>query len=246
MMFDINLNVLFSKTQEYLYKKYSLLHHVEFLEGKTVWILSPHPDDDAIGCGGTIIKHIQMGHFVHIVYLCSGDKGISGEVTNKTIKIRHKEAQDAALIMGVSTDKIYFLDIPDETLRSNIDIASVKLKNLFNSFPPDLLYLPSFLDRHNDHIATNDILKKCDLKNTIISAYEVWTPIIPNRIVDISTTVNQKQKAINAHFSQLKALEYDKAILGLNQYRAKMYTKKDMEYAEAFLALKWEEYITLY
>lgn len=245
-MFDVNLKVLLYKTQEYLYKKFSLLHHVEFLEGKTVWILSPHPDDDAIGCGGTIIKHIQMGHCVRIVYLCSGDKGIKSEHADKAIKIRKKEAQNAALIMGVSPNNLYFFDIPDETLKNNLDVAVVKLKDLFNTYQPDIVYLPSFLDRHNDHLATNDIIKKCALKNTLISAYEIWTPIVPNRIVDISTSIIQKQKAINAHISQIKALEYDKAILGLNQYRAKMYTKKNMEYAEAFLALKWDEYITLY
>jgi N-acetylglucosamine malate deacetylase 1 len=246
MKFNKNLNQLFFRLQEYLYKKYSMLHHIENLEGKTVWVMSPHPDDDAIGCGGAIIKHVLMGHDVRIIYLCSGDKGIKGVRADDSKRIRKSEAQNAAIIMGISLNNLYFLNFDDDSLINHVEKASNKVSDLFKLFPPQIIYLPSFLDNHSDHYATNDVLKKCNLKNTLISAYEVWTPLIPNRIVDISENIAQKENAINAHHSQLKALPYDKAILGLNQYRAKMYTKKNIEYAEAFLALPWNIYITLF
>jgi LmbE family N-acetylglucosaminyl deacetylase len=245
MKFDKALYSIFTKTQEYFYKKHSLLHHVEHLEGPNVWVLSPHPDDDVIGCGGTLIKHVAMGHKVRIIYLCSGDKGIKDKNPKEVMNIRKSEAQNAALVMGLSESSLHFLNFEDEKLRIKIDKAAEEIRQLFNDFPPNLIYLPSFLDKHNDHFATNQIVKKLGLKNTILAAYEVWTPLIPNRIVDISNLINQKEKAIQAHVSQIKALQYDKAILGLNQYRAKMYTKKNFEYAEAFLVLKSQDYYTL-
>lgn len=246
MKFNKSLHHILCKTQEYLYKKHSKLHHIEYLEGNRVWVLSPHPDDDAIGCGGAIIKHIQMGHDVRIVYLCSGDQGIKGERVEDVIRIRKSEAQNAAMIMGISLDNLYFMNFGDDTLIQHVDKAVLKILDLFNLFPPDIIYLPSFLDNHPDHFATNSVLKKCNLKNTIISAFEVWTPLIPNRIVDITNHITLKEKAIKAHISQINALQYDKAILGLHQYRAKMYSKKTMDYAEAFLTLEWEEYTSLY
>lgn len=246
MKFNKILNHLLFRIQEYIYKKNSKLHHIEYMEGNTVWVMSPHPDDDVLGCGGAILKHLQMGHDVRIVYLCSGDKGIKGERAENANKIRKLEAQNAAMIMGISLDNLYFLNFEDDTLINHLDKATMKILDLFNLFPPNIIYLPSFLDNHPDHFATNNVLKKCNLKNTLISAYEVWTPLIPNRIVDITEYILLKEKAIRAHTSQLNALSYDKAILGLNQYRAKMYTKKTIDYAEAFLALQWKEYITLY
>ncbi len=245
MKFDKKLYSLLSKTQEYFYKKHSLLHHVNHLEGPNIWVLSPHPDDDVIGCGGTIIKHIAMGHKVNIIYLCSGDKGIKDKNPVEVTIIRKSEALNAALVLGLSESNLHFLNFEDEKLLQNIDHAALEIKKLFNDVPPDLIYLPSFLDKHNDHFATNHIFKKLNINNTVIAAYEVWTPLIPNRIVDISAVISQKEKAIQAHVSQIKALQYDQAIIGLNRYRAKMYTKKSFEYAEAFLVINSQDYNSL-
>ena len=89
----------YKKLREATYKKLSRLHHVEFLEGPRVLVLSPHPDDDVFGCGGTLIRHVAMGHEVHIVYLCRGDKGISGLPLDQVAQIRKEEATLAASIM---------------------------------------------------------------------------------------------------------------------------------------------------
>ncbi len=245
-MLNLPFQHLFYKTQEWVYKKYSLLHHIIHLEGPNVWVLSPHPDDDVFGCGGTILQHIAQGHCVNIIYLCSGDKGIKGESAQSTIKIRQSEAQDAANILGIPNENLHFLGYPDENLSAHIHEASGKIQDLFMQKPPNIIYLPSFLDAHNDHRATNEILKVCDISNVFIAAYEVWTPLIPNRIVDISTSIQQKKAAMQAHKTQLQALDYATAITGLNQYRANLYTKKKMAYAEAFLCEPHSVYISLW
>jgi LmbE family N-acetylglucosaminyl deacetylase len=112
-------------------------------------------------------------------------------------------------------------------------------------FKPQLIYLPSFLDQHADHRATNEVLKNIELNKVLISAYEVWTPLIPNRLVDITAVVKDKVRAIEAHESQLANLDYKTAILSLNQYRGLMYSKKQIQYAEAFICMPSADYFKL-
>ena len=56
-----------------------------------------HPDDAELGCGGTIAKHIALGHKVGVIDLTRGELGTRG-----TAEIRDKEAEDAGKILGVS------------------------------------------------------------------------------------------------------------------------------------------------
>ncbi len=231
--------------RETVYKRFSKYHHIENLEGPNVLVLSPHPDDDVFGCGGTLAKHKSQGHTVKIVYLCNGDKGY--DKTNKAdiVEIRRREAIAAAGLLGIEPDALIFLNCPDEQLKP-VESLIGPIRDLVGAFSPDLIYLPSFLDNHPDHWNTNLILQATGIKGVNIFAFEVWTPIIPNRLVDISAFAEQKCKAIQAHQSQLRQLDYQQAVFGLNQYRAKLYSKKKMDYAEAFLFMPVERYVGLY
>lgn len=244
-MINATLLKRYSELRETLYKQFSKYHHIENLEGPNVLVLSPHPDDDVFGCGGTLAKHKSQGHAVKIVYLCNGDKGC--DKTNKAdiVEIRQREAIAAAGLLGVEQDALIFLNCPDEQLKPAKSLTS-QIRDLAGAFSPDLIYLPSFLDNHPDHWNTNLILQASGIKGVNICAYEVWTPTIPNRLVDISAFAEQKRNAIQAHQSQLQQLDYQQAVFGLNQYRAKLYSKKAMDYAEAFLCMPVERYVGLY
>ena len=63
-----------------------------------VLVLSPHPDDESIGCGGTICKHVAAGDEVRIVFLTSGEKGGHGTSAVETRRIRESEAASAARV----------------------------------------------------------------------------------------------------------------------------------------------------
>lgn len=231
----------FLQFREIVYKRYSKLHHVEFLEGPEVLVLSPHPDDDVFGCGGTIIRHLAQGHRVSIAYLTDGGRGIAGKNAVQTNAIRQQEALCAADILGVGKENLYFMGQPDGQL--SVSPANVQwLSDLLQRLCPDLIYLPSIVDNHPDHYQTNLLLKSALTRPVLLAAYEIWTPFIPNRLVDITTVMPQKQAAMQAHQSQLAALDYASAITGLNSYRGRMYAKKPMEYAEAFLVVESSEY----
>ena len=57
-----------------------------------VLVVSPHPDDEAIGCGGTLCKHVLAGDSTRIVFLTSGEQGGHGRPVEETIRLREHEA----------------------------------------------------------------------------------------------------------------------------------------------------------
>lgn len=91
-----------------------------------------------------------------------------------------------------------------------------------------------FCETHRDHYAANILLKNNLVRSATIAAYEVWTPLIPNRLVNISSVIDDKRNALLEHASQLKELDYLDAALQLNRYRAAMF-RKEPRYAEAFI-----------
>ncbi|MBL7827447.1 MAG: PIG-L family deacetylase [Saprospiraceae bacterium] len=232
------------RLKEAVYKKYARLHHVEFLEGPRILVLSPHPDDDVFGCGGALIRHINLGHQVFIAYVTDGSLGITGKGLKETVAIRKAEAVQASSIIGVPESALYFLQQPDGNLEVT-DAAIQSLKAVIAETRPNLIYLPSFVDNHSDHFQTNLLLNAALTSPVLISAYEIWTPIIPNRLVDVSGVMDQKITAMKAHQSQLEAMHYAEAMVGLNTYRALMYAKKRMRFAEAFLFAESREYFEL-
>ena len=233
------------KLRELVYKKYSKFHHVEHLEGPNILVLSPHPDDDVFGCGGTLIKHISQGHSVHVVYLCSGDKGVAKMSGTEATNIRKKEATNAAAILGIPLSNLHFLNQPDEQLTVDNQLVA-SLQSIIDEVKPNLIYLPSFVDNHPDHFQTNLLLYAVQTGKALLSTYEIWTPHIPNRIVNITDQMEQKKQAMLAHKSQLEMLDYYDAIIGLNQYRGCMYPKVKMGFAEAFLVTGREEYFNIF
>lgn len=218
---------------EKLRAKFQHLTHLDRPEGSRILVLSPHPDDDVLGCGGTIALHRQLGHEVRIVYLTYGEKGIPGLRPDQAMTIRQSEATRAAAILGVESPYLHFLALPDGQLLAHVD-RHPGLMKLLEDTTPDVIYLPSFIEAHRDHYAANLLLKNNLRRKCMISAYEVWTPHMPNRLINISPVLEIKRRAMLAHESQLRELDYLDALLGLNRYRAGMF-HRGMAYAEAFL-----------
>ncbi|MCB9307089.1 MAG: PIG-L family deacetylase [Lewinellaceae bacterium] len=245
-MLNVDLWGKYKRLREAVYKKYSKMHHAEYLHGPNVLVLSPHPDDDVFACGGTLIRHISQGHTVKVVYLCNGGKGITGKSETEAANIRKQEAKAAAALLGLNEENLHFLDMPDDRLCRQEARAAALLKPLIDRFKPDLVYLPAFTDNHSDHFSTNRILKATAPAKAMIAAYEVWTPLVPNLVVDISAEMDRKTEAIRAHRSQLRELNYLDAIVSLNRYRACLYTKKKMAYAEAFCYAPAPDYFALF
>lgn len=218
---------------------------MEMPEGKRVLVLSPHFDDDAIGCGGTLIKHIKSGVDVSVTYMTDGRGGDSENPDKESVEcIRKQEVEKSANVLGITSLK--FLDFPDGDLRCDEQTVSA-ITSVLKDSKPDVVYLPWFLDNHRDHQACTSILGRAHRRvgaRFKVCAYEVHTPLPKNRIVDITGEIERKNAAISMHESQLRRGDYCDTAVGLNRYRS-IHKMKGVGYAEAFIYLDVEEYIRL-
>ena len=219
------------------------LTHVDKPEGSNILVLAPHPGDDVLGCGGTIILHRQYGHDVNILYLTNGEKGVPGTNQNKAFEIRKQEAIRASQFLQVDEKNLHFLHLPDGDL-INHSGSNYEFRHILEKVNPDVIYLPSFVEKHRDLYSTNVLLKNNLIQSCQIGAYEIWTPHTPNRLVNITPVIEEKRAAMREHDSQLHELDYLEASIGLNRYRAGMYSVA-IQYAEAFVMSTSEEYFEL-
>jgi LmbE family N-acetylglucosaminyl deacetylase len=214
-------------------------------EGKRVLVLSPHFDDDVIGCGGTLHKHILAGDEVTVIYFTDGREG-DPDFSNKEMleAVRKEEARRATGILGIGN--LIFLDEPETRLKANKRLLRI-LSDIFNKLAPDLVYLPSFIENHIDHLELNRIffrlLRQLNMEFNVC-AYEAWSPISPNIIVDIGQVIAKKEQALKEYKSQTRQVDYVNTTLALNRYRSAM-NLHGRSYAEAFLFATSKEYIDL-
>lgn len=213
--------------------------------GTRVLVLSPHFDDDVIGCGGTLAKHVRAGHPVAVAYMTDGREGdASIPDKDRVSTLRKDEARRATSLLGITN--LTHLDEPETKLRSTSNLLE-RLSGLFRTINPDLVYLPWFLDNHIDHFETNRVLFDLagELDGSItIAAYEVWMPLVPNIVVDITDVAELKRQALRQYETQVRQIDYVETTLGLNKYRA-AFRSNGKGYAEAFFVASLKEYTSM-
>ena len=210
-----------------------------------VLILSPHFDDESIGCGGTILRHVDSGDRVTVLFMTDGSEGCPEEDNRDLASaIRKSEAEAAADVLGV--DRLEFLDEPETMLMIGARLLK-KMKKMIDETDPDVIYLPSFLDNHIDHVELNRILY-ATLKGTSTSPeirlFGLWTIIPPNLIVDITASIDRKIAAVNKYRSQIVQVDYLSVTLALNRYWSVRYGDK-RGYLEVFYSAGRDEYLDL-
>ena len=201
-----------------------------------VLVVAPHIDDDVIGCGGVLRQHAVGGATVTSVYLRDGGA------------VREKEAHEAAGVIGIR-DLVFLrwgappgngwirrsrpgrrgdLPVNDETVAG--------LGEVVERVRPEVVYVPFFLDAHPEHEAAAHLVAEAAGRGARVGTcylYEVWSPLVPNVLVDITAEAEVKRRAIDAHRSQVETIDMSTGILGLNAYRGAM--NRIRGYAEAFL-----------
>lgn len=207
--------------------------------GKRVLVIAPHCDDESLGCGGTLHKHHLQGHDITAVFMTDGSMCDSPNGIQETIEARKIEAEQAGKILGIN--QRIFLGHPDRQLRAN-EPAIRQMEDIFEKISPDIVYLPFYLDNHPDHMETARIclsaLHRRPVKTVLF--YELWTTLIPNRLVDISKTVENKMEAIRVYRSQRDIDGFAEKIKSLNRYRS-LASNGQYQYAEAFMEVSRED-----
>ena len=218
---------------------------IERPEAKRGLVLSPHCDDDVIGLGGLMHRHAQDRDSLTILYF-AGTAIAEGEGAGSMGARRREEARRATAILGIEAPDLVFLDQHDGGIRPTPHLLD-RLVRILAEKSPEVVYLPWFLENHVDHVAVNAVFREAWgrwRRKCTVYAYEVWTPLIPNRIVDITRDVEIKKEALSQYASQLEEVDYVGTTLALNRYRS-VTNLKGRGYAEAFLCMDVREYLDL-
>ena len=200
-----------------------------------VMVFAPHPDDDIIGCGGSIARHMRQGDQVGIVYLTSGEAGSLQCDASRLAALRENEARQAAQLLGIN--ELFFLRYPDGYLaytQAGLDT----MVDLIRRFRPNRVYLPHSQEAVPDHqttyrLAAEGIRRAAGpwfqqgglepWRVDTILGYEVWTPLtVIGHGQDISEYMSLKLDALRMHRTQIESISYDEAVQGLNRYRGVM------------------------
>jgi bacillithiol biosynthesis deacetylase BshB1 len=178
-----------------------------------ILVLPVHPDDAELGCAGTILKHIALGHKVGIADLTKGELGTRG-----TAEIRDQEAAKAAKILGLTVREN--IGIPDG-LFTNTPEYQLKVIESIRKYQPDIVITNAYHDRHPDHGRANELVEASAFLSGLRrietsfegKAQEAWRPkmvlhfiqdryIKPDIIVDVTAYWDKKIESVLAYGSQ--------------------------------------------
>jgi LmbE family N-acetylglucosaminyl deacetylase len=205
-----------------------------------VLVIAPHPDDEILGCGGTLYQLARQGAFIKVVIATNGALG-GTKYDGNLVKQREQESILAAQTIGVPEPT--FWGLPDRSLRFNETLID-RITECLLAHQADAVFSPALTENHPDHqavaLATQEACRRLIYKNSLsptIFFYEVSNPLAPNMLIDISNVAEVKLQAVRCFVSQLKMQPYDEQIIGLNRFRSFTLGNRS-QYAEAFLCIE--------
>ncbi len=215
-----------------------------------ILVIAPHPDDEVLGCGGTIAKYASQGADVYVAIVT---KGCVPLFSDELVERGREECCKADSYLGVK--ETIFMDFPavmlEEVPRHELNEAFIKL---IQDIKPEIVYLPHRGDMQLDHKMTVDaamVALRPKYKHVVkqIYAYEtlsetgwdvpnVINEFIPNVYNDISGFLDKKLEALSVYKSQIADFPNArslKAVEALAIYRG---TTVGVEAVEAFSLIR--------
>ena len=143
-------------------------------------VFAPHPDDETLGCGGTIIRKKAAGADIKLVFMTDGSQSHASLIAPTQLSaIRQQEALAAAKALGVSTSDVTFFDFKDGQLDRHIAAATDRAIAFLKAHPADEIFVPYALEPPADHAVTYRVVLGAIQKlraqaQPKIYAYPVW------------------------------------------------------------------------
>jgi len=203
-----------------------------FEKYRNVLVVAAHPDDEVLGCGGTIAKLVDFGAFVHVAFLADGVNSRIGDHALKKKKLieRREASKKACRILGVTS--VSFDDYDDNRLDlvAQLDIAK-KIEILINKYKPEMILTHHFGDVNVDHKKVHQaIIPACRPQKgnpvrtvlcfEVLSSTEWQFPgtapaFTPNLYFDISDYLIRKIEAMKEYSNELKEWPHSRSIKGI-------------------------------
>jgi LmbE family N-acetylglucosaminyl deacetylase len=188
-----------------------------------ILVIAPHPDDEVIGAGGTIARHVADGDDVS---LCIVTQGYSPPWPEDTVETARRQVEAAGKVLAIKGT--FFLGFPTVKLNSvpNADLTSA-LQKVVDQIRPEIVYTSSAHDVNQDHrivfeatlVAARPLpgspvrrLLSCEAGPTARYGH---LPFVPNVYVDIAAFLSKKLEAMRCYDTQLREPPHPRSLEGL-------------------------------
>jgi LmbE family N-acetylglucosaminyl deacetylase len=216
-------------------------------EAMKVLVIAPHPDDEVLGCGGTIAKFSSEGHEIA---LCIVTKAYAPEWTEKYLLQKTNEIKKSNEVLGIT--QTFFLDFPtiklDAIRQKEINDA---ITGIILNFKPDIVFIPHKGDLNRDHriVFQSSLvaLRPVQHKTRQILSYEVpseteWGreiyPFVPQAYVDVTAWISKKIDAMRAYQTELKDCPHPRSVEVIEALGRIRGSEIFVPYAEAFMVIR--------
>lgn len=202
---------------------------------KNILIICAHPDDEVLGMGGTILKHIKKKDKVHLILGSHGRKNITNEI---------KKSCDYLKITNLD-----FLKLPDQNMESiPISIIVKKIKNKVDLIEPEIVYTHFNNDLNKDHrIISQATIIACrrfkkNIPNKLLffeipssTEQELTNLFKPNYFINISQFIEEKCQALSYYKSEIEEFPHPRSIIGIKTYAKFRGMQVNLKFVEAFM-----------
>lgn len=217
----------------------------------TVLVVAAHTDDEALGCGGTIARHVAEGDTVYAVFMADG---VSSRTASDQADFarRMQAAENARVVLGIEEN--FYLGLPDNRMDSIplIDVVQ-KLEPIIDKVKPNIVYTHHHGDLNVDHRITHQaVMTACrplpESSVRAIYAFEVmssteWAtptaePFLPNYFVEISAHLSTKNNALDAYRVEMRKTPHSRSMQHLTSLASHRGQTVGLLAAEAFVSIR--------
>ena len=216
---------------------------------KNILFFAPHPDDDVISSGGTLLKLRQKEAKIKVIYVTSGVRPTYQD------KDRMVLSEDAKLWEGESRQVSGILGTDIEFWRDDLEAIKIdaekikKVRAAYDAVHPEVIFVPFLADDHDDHRRTAQLFYEA-FRGTAnldseVWAYQVYSSVIPNAVIDITDSIEEKVELIRRWKTQMARRDWSHYIKGLNAFNSRFLKTKKALFAECFFVVPAKEYVEL-
>jgi LmbE family N-acetylglucosaminyl deacetylase len=216
-----------------------------------ILVVAAHPDDEILGCGGTIARHVADGDKVNVVILAEGVTSRPGQTGNAPALAELRDAARAAnAILGV--EAVSFEGFPDNRLDGLVRLEVIRrIEAHVERCGPQFIYTHHVGDVNIDHqIAHHAVVTACRPQpahpvHTLLffetpSSTEWQTPgsappFLPNWFIDISITLERKLQALAAYRSEMRPWPHPRSFEAVSHLAHLRGAASGLDSAEAFM-----------
>ena len=213
---------------------------------KKVLVVAPHPDDETIGCGGTILSHRSKGHKVYWLVMTSMHHKYGW--SEEKIAKRKKEIEKVSKIYKFSNS--YQLNFPTNKLDNlPLDNLIKESHKIIKEIKPEIIYIPFHKDVHTDHQITAKVMQAClkwfrtsSVKKVLM--YETISEtdfnflsidiFKPNVFVDISNFIEKKNEILKIYVSEMAKHPFPRNSQAIKSLAILRGIQSGYKFAEAF------------